>query len=813
MADAKISELNQLTTVVQNDLLVIVDTSASETKKLAVGDLLQADNINASGTPSVNTYLRGDNSWAAVPTGSGGGADTFLELTDTPATYTGYANALVRVNSSADALEFVTGSVTAYEYVHVNETQPSGTAGGTFTAGSWQTRTLNTEVSDAGNNIYISGSVITLQPGTYIAKISCPGYSVNRHQARLFDTLTSSVVLNGTPMYAYTNGSTNYGENRSEIVGKFTISVASTLIIQHQCESTKTTTGFGFPSLMGEEIYTVAEFWKEVSVSSGESSGTDVHNELTGLQGGTTNEYYHLTNAQQADLTDGDNCSIHKHDDRYSSGSHTHDASAINAGTLSTDRYSAYNDLVAENKIGIEDNQVPSGSHTHAGMGVGTVTSVGLTATPTSVFNTSGTITSSGNIDLSLDNQNANLTLSSPDGSAGQPSFRSLVIQDLPVGVLSSQVPSGTHTHDAGNINAGTLSTDRYSAYADLVAESKIGSGNTQLASGSHAHDDRYASGTHTHDASAINAGTLSTDRYSAYTDLVAESKIGSGNGQVPSGSHTHAYGVGTVTSVTLTATPAAIFNVSGTITSSGALDLSLDNQTTNKVLASPSGSTGQPSFRALASQDLPVGSASSQVASGTHTHDASNINAGTLSTDRYSAYADLVAESKIGVGNDQVASGSHIHDSRYYTETELQTSGSAQVNFGNVTSRTGLTDCGIMFVIGDGTNVITTGTKGDIEIPGTMIIESARVFSNGVTGSIVIDLWQDTYANFPPTSADSITASAKPTLSTSVKSEDTTLTDWTKTLTKNNILRVNVDSVTSVTQVTLSLIGKKVLS
>lgn len=44
---------------------------------------------------------------------------------------------------------------------------------------------------------------------------------------------------------------------------------------------------------------------------------TVVHSNLSGLQGGTVDEYYHLTSAQHTDLTDGGDCSIHKHDDRY----------------------------------------------------------------------------------------------------------------------------------------------------------------------------------------------------------------------------------------------------------------------------------------------------------------------------------------------------------------------------------------------------------------------------------------------------------------------------------------------------------------
>jgi len=37
------------------------------------------------------------------------------------------------------------------------------------------------------------------------------------------------------------------------------------------------------------------------------------HNELTGLQGGTSNEYYHLTNTQYTDLTDGGITTLHTH--------------------------------------------------------------------------------------------------------------------------------------------------------------------------------------------------------------------------------------------------------------------------------------------------------------------------------------------------------------------------------------------------------------------------------------------------------------------------------------------------------------------
>ncbi len=41
------------------------------------------------------------------------------------------------------------------------------------------------------------------------------------------------------------------------------------------------------------------------------------HNNLSGLQGGSSSEYYHLTNSQHTNLTDGGDTTLHIHDSRY----------------------------------------------------------------------------------------------------------------------------------------------------------------------------------------------------------------------------------------------------------------------------------------------------------------------------------------------------------------------------------------------------------------------------------------------------------------------------------------------------------------
>jgi hypothetical protein len=108
-------------------------------------------------------------------------------------------------------------------------------------------------------------------------------------------------------------------------------------------------------------------------------------------------------------------------------------------------------------------------------------------------------------------------------------------------------------------------------------------------------------------------------------------------------------------------------------------------------------------------------------------------------------------------------------------------------------------------FVIdGDGAT-IATGIKGDLVVDFACTITGVTLLADQ-SGSIVVDVWKDTYANFPPTDADSITASAPPTITTATKSQDTTLTGWTTSIAAGDILRFNVDSVTSIQRATVAL-------
>ena len=107
--------------------------------------------------------------------------------------------------------------------------------------------------------------------------------------------------------------------------------------------------------------------------------------------------------------------------------------------------------------------------------------------------------------------------------------------------------------------------------------------------------------------------------------------------------------------------------------------------------------------------------------------------------------------------------------------------------------------------VVGDGVSVVPTGVVEYLEVPFACTINRVTMLADQ-SGSLVVDIWKDTYANYPPLDADSITASAVPTITTAVKSQDSTLTGWTTAVTAGDILAFNVDSSTTITQATVSL-------
>lgn len=114
-----------------------------------------------------------------------------------------------------------------------------------------------------------------------------------------------------------------------------------------------------------------------------------------------------------------------------------------------------------------------------------------------------------------------------------------------------------------------------------------------------------------------------------------------------------------------------------------------------------------------------------------------------------------------------------------------------------------------ICFHFGDASTNITTGEKKAArhQVKRAGKITGWTILSmDDTSSSITLDVWKDTYANYPPTVADTITASAKPAVSSDTKATSTTLTSWTTTFAAGDVFGVNVDANTAMKDIELCL-------
>jgi hypothetical protein len=187
-----------------------------------------------------------------------------------------------------------------------------------------------------------------------------------------------------------------------------------------------------------------------------------------------------------------------------------------------------------------------------------------------------------------------------------------------------------------------------------------------------------------------------------------------------------------------------------------------------------------------------------------------SNIKAGAAI-----AYAKLNLTG--GILNTDINASADIADSKLDTiSTAGKVTGAAITGLANVPSGAGaipianlsaLSSGVINFIIDGGGEAISTGIKGDIYIPFACTLSAWTILADQ-SGAIKIDIWKDSYANFPPDNDDSITDGKEPEIAASAtKAQDTDIADWSgEAITAGDSLRINVDSCTTITRCVLAL-------
>jgi len=197
----------------------------------------------ATGVPVFATTVTRDAAFGGSNKALAEGQLCYLESTDVVQYYTGSAWATVGPIPA-----------TALTYAIFNETQAAGTSGGTFTAGSYVKRTLNTTLINTISGCSIASSVITLGAGTYNVYGFAPGYKVAVHKLRVQNTTASTTIVQGVNAYSASGG--DYAQTHSFASTTFTLTGSTNIELQHRAQTTASGNGLGVDGgATGDEIY------------------------------------------------------------------------------------------------------------------------------------------------------------------------------------------------------------------------------------------------------------------------------------------------------------------------------------------------------------------------------------------------------------------------------------------------------------------------------------------------------------------------------------------------------------------------------
>lgn len=158
----------------------------------------------------------------------------------------------------------VSASLVLNDYAIIRDEKAAGTDAGTFTAGAWQTRVLNTVQANRGSSITLASNQITLLDGfKYWVTASATAYQVDNHKVRFRNTSDATTDIAGGTAFA---GDTENQANEAILVGVVDLTAAGAdkvFELQHYGQTTQATNGFGFGWDQGQvEVFATVEVWK-----------------------------------------------------------------------------------------------------------------------------------------------------------------------------------------------------------------------------------------------------------------------------------------------------------------------------------------------------------------------------------------------------------------------------------------------------------------------------------------------------------------------------------------------------------------------
>lgn len=114
----------------------------------------------------------------------------------------------------------------------------------------------------------------------------------------------------------------------------------------------------------------------------------------------------------------------------------------------------------------------------------------------------------------------------------------------------------------------------------------------------------------------------------------------------------------------------------------------------------------------------------------------------------------------------------------------------------GSGTSNATFREGSLVMTMDGGNAEISAGIKFTIPVDFNFEVIQWTILGIGV-GSVVFDVWKDTYANYPPTVADTITGGNPPTIVSAEKNQDAILAGWTTSFVAGETVIVTIDNIT----------------
>jgi hypothetical protein len=230
------------------------------------------DNIWVSSHTFGNEFIQSSQLYYGTATGAGRKelSSILTQIRVTPEGSSSFDGGTVNI-----MYEFAGAPMDGKFFAFVTDEKPQGTDGGTFVSDIWQTRDLNTEITDVDDIVELSGNQMVLQSGKYYIKWSAPAFNVAQHITRLRDVSNQITIQNGTSEYSFITP--DLGGNVTRSIGSARVEISSETLfeIQHYGVLDVSDNGLGVANDVSgtPETYTAVELFRETVSSSVQIEG------------------------------------------------------------------------------------------------------------------------------------------------------------------------------------------------------------------------------------------------------------------------------------------------------------------------------------------------------------------------------------------------------------------------------------------------------------------------------------------------------------------------------------------------------------